>query len=100
MALMLAICSPQPNRIRRNPKLMFQICQKLFCGYWHRAPLTQSGRRHAGERTIRHCTPFAGEVEAFTRGEPAAEEPLFAATHRTVAAPSFAPFRLSAKGGT
>src|SRR6266699_3183305 len=27
MALMFAICSPQPNWIPRKPKLMFQICQ-------------------------------------------------------------------------
>src|SRR6266536_1590964 len=27
MALMFAICSPQPNWIPRQPKLMFQICQ-------------------------------------------------------------------------
>jgi hypothetical protein len=28
MALILAICKPQPNWIPKNPKLMFQICQK------------------------------------------------------------------------
>src|SRR5258707_7507030 len=28
MALMFAICRPQPNWIPRNPKLMFQICKK------------------------------------------------------------------------
>src|SRR5262245_44210850 len=33
MALMLAICSAQPNWIPRKPKLMFQICQKLRCGF-------------------------------------------------------------------
>src|SRR6266545_1635473 len=32
MALMLAICSAQPNWMPRKPKLMFQICQKLRCG--------------------------------------------------------------------
>ena len=34
MALMLAICSAQPNWMPRKPKLMFQICQKLRCGLW------------------------------------------------------------------
>src|ERR1035437_1292557 len=28
MALMFAICKPQPNWMPRKPKLMFQICQK------------------------------------------------------------------------
>ena len=32
MALMLAICRPQPNWMPRKPKLMFQICQKLRSG--------------------------------------------------------------------
>src|SRR6266487_964774 len=32
MALMFAICRPQPNWIPRNPKLMFQICQKPSLG--------------------------------------------------------------------
>ena len=32
MALMLAICSAQPNWMPRKPKLMFQICQKLRRG--------------------------------------------------------------------
>src|SRR5438552_16096933 len=32
MALMFAICSPQPNWMPRKPKLMFQICQKLRRG--------------------------------------------------------------------
>ena len=32
MALMFAICSPQPNWIPKNPKLMFQICQKFRRG--------------------------------------------------------------------
>src|ERR671918_1666255 len=32
MALMLAICSAQPNWMPRKPKLMFQICQKPRCG--------------------------------------------------------------------
>src|ERR1051326_6166714 len=33
MGLMLAICKPQPNWMPRKPKLMFQICQKLRCGF-------------------------------------------------------------------
>src|SRR3990172_4100797 len=33
MALMLAIWSAQPNWMPRKPKLMFQICQKLRCGF-------------------------------------------------------------------
>src|SRR5260221_10138233 len=32
MALMFAIWRPQPNWIPRNPKLMFQICQKASLG--------------------------------------------------------------------
>src|SRR5271163_4374729 len=32
MALMLAICSPQPNWMPKKPKLMFHICQKLRLG--------------------------------------------------------------------
>src|SRR5512133_2669349 len=32
MALMFAICSPQPNWMPRNPNDMFQICQKLRRG--------------------------------------------------------------------
>src|SRR5208282_407231 len=32
MALMFAICNPQPNWIPRKPKLMFQICQKVRGG--------------------------------------------------------------------
>jgi hypothetical protein len=32
MALMFAICNPQPNWMPRKPKLMFQICQKLRSG--------------------------------------------------------------------
>src|ERR1700733_920174 len=32
MALMLAICKPQPNWMPRKPKLMFHICQKLRSG--------------------------------------------------------------------
>ena len=32
MALMLAICNPQPNWMPRKPKLMFQICQKVRGG--------------------------------------------------------------------
>jgi hypothetical protein len=32
MALMLAICRPQPNWMPRKPKLIFQICQKLRSG--------------------------------------------------------------------
>ena len=39
MALMLAICSPQPNWMPRKPKLMFQICQKLFGGFCMIAPI-------------------------------------------------------------
>ena len=27
MALMFAICRPQPNWMPKNPKLMFHICQ-------------------------------------------------------------------------
>ena len=33
MALIFAICRPQPNWMPRKPKLMFQICQKLNCGF-------------------------------------------------------------------
>src|SRR5437870_5724529 len=33
MALMFAICSAQPNWMPKKPKLMFQICQKLRCGF-------------------------------------------------------------------
>src|ERR1035438_1349772 len=33
MALILAICNPQPNWMPKNPKLMFQICQKLSRGF-------------------------------------------------------------------
>src|ERR1051325_2011287 len=33
MALMFAICRPQPNWMPRNPKLMFQICQKPSLGF-------------------------------------------------------------------
>src|SRR5438067_787123 len=33
MALILASCNPQPNWIPRNPKFMFQICQKLRRGF-------------------------------------------------------------------
>src|SRR5690348_2272223 len=29
---MLPICSAQPNWMPKNPKLMFQICQKVSCG--------------------------------------------------------------------
>ena len=32
MALMLFICSVQPNWMPRKPKLIFQICQKLKRG--------------------------------------------------------------------
>src|SRR5450432_716385 len=32
MALMFAICNPQPNWIPRKPKLMFQICQNVRGG--------------------------------------------------------------------
>src|SRR5689334_6078644 len=32
MALMFAICRPQPNWMPRKPKLMFQICQKPSLG--------------------------------------------------------------------
>src|SRR3954454_14903028 len=32
MADMFPICSPQPNWMPKNPKLMFQICQKLRRG--------------------------------------------------------------------
>lgn len=32
MALMFAICSPQPNCMPRNPKLIFQICQNVRDG--------------------------------------------------------------------
>src|SRR6516165_9139319 len=45
MALMLAICSPQPNWMPRNPKLMFQICQNVFGGFcigqWTLTPLAR-----------------------------------------------------------
>src|SRR6185503_10787399 len=33
MALMFAIWRPQPNWMPRNPKLMFQICQKPSLGF-------------------------------------------------------------------
>src|ERR1051326_1506370 len=33
MGLMFANCKPQPNCMPRNPKLMFQICQKLRRGF-------------------------------------------------------------------
>ncbi len=33
MPLMLASCNPQPNWMPMNPKLMFQICQKLRRGF-------------------------------------------------------------------
>src|ERR1700677_1002595 len=33
MALMFAICNPQPNCMPRKPKLMFQICQKVRGGW-------------------------------------------------------------------
>jgi len=32
MALMFAICNPQPNWMPRKPKLMFQICQNVRGG--------------------------------------------------------------------
>src|SRR5262244_3894911 len=38
MALMLASCRPHPNWIPRNPKLMFQICQKLRRGLFIDCP--------------------------------------------------------------
>src|ERR1035438_8725011 len=38
MALMFAICRPQPNWIPKNPKLMFQICQKLSSGLRNSVP--------------------------------------------------------------
>src|SRR5271166_1149341 len=53
MALMLAICSPQPNWMPRKPKLMFHICQKLLRGFsmfvlthrsgWSRRPFCAKG---------------------------------------------------------
>src|SRR5215217_2468688 len=33
MPLMLASCNPHPNWMPMNPKLMFQICQKLRRGF-------------------------------------------------------------------
>jgi hypothetical protein len=38
MALIFAICSPQPNWIPKKPKLMFQICQKLRSGLQNSTP--------------------------------------------------------------
>src|SRR6185503_533745 len=38
MALMFAICRPHPNWIPRNPKLMFQTCQKPSLGFSMGAP--------------------------------------------------------------
>jgi hypothetical protein len=32
MALMFAICNPQPNWMPKKPKLMFQICQNVRGG--------------------------------------------------------------------
>ena len=34
MRLVLAFCSAKPNWMPINPKLMFQICQKLRRGFW------------------------------------------------------------------
>ena len=51
MALMFAICSPQPNWMPRNPNDMFQICQKLSRGFstmslsWELASSPEHGGR-------------------------------------------------------
>src|SRR5271165_3562757 len=61
MALILAICRPQPNWMPRNPKLMFQICQNVFGGFCI-SQRTPSSFSTAGERITRHCTPFAAQL--------------------------------------
>src|ERR1039457_2123399 len=42
MALMFAICNPQPNWMPRKPKLMFQICQNVRGGLSMDSPTDDS----------------------------------------------------------
>src|SRR4029453_165208 len=55
MPLMLASCSPQPNWIPMNPKLMFQICQKLIRGFCIVSVLSY----------LRLAAPLAGRLSLF-----------------------------------
>ena len=64
MALMLAICKPQPNWMPKNPKLMFQICQKLSRGFCMGGENQTVGLRR-NTASIHHsrpveASPFAG----------------------------------------
>src|ERR1035437_5603307 len=67
MALMLAICRPQPNWMPKNPKLMFQICQNLSCSFCMGGD-SQTVRLRRNTEPIHHSRPveanhFAGGKE-------------------------------------
>src|ERR1700733_1422844 len=55
MALMFAICNPQPNCMPRKPKLMFQICQKVRGGL----SINSLAELSAGNFSCRCTSPWA-----------------------------------------
>src|ERR1700716_3900077 len=104
MALMFAICRPQPNWIPRNPKLMFQICQKPSLGLsmWgppfarilphgiHRRSEEVRGfsvreAQRARERAIAGVVP---DVDAVRRIQPVALDQDHAQTWQRLPAPA------------
>src|ERR1039458_8102893 len=71
MALMLAICNPQPNWMPKNPKLMFQICQKLSRGFCMGGDNQTTGLRR-NTRPIHHSRPLEASPFAGGNGRKAA----------------------------
>src|ERR1043166_4080917 len=63
MALMFAICRPQPNWMPRKPKLMFQICQKASLGFSMAGPPFARILPHGFARRPEHL-PRGAEREA------------------------------------
>src|SRR6266700_1671353 len=64
MALMLAICSAQPNWMPRKPKLMFQICEKLRGGRGPSPVSSGPPRDYLMGRTCPSCGPSARRSRA------------------------------------
>src|SRR6266536_5454147 len=87
MALMLASCRPHPNWIPRNPKLIFQICQKLNRGFCIGPLLTRASRRSSpNEDTGRPGWQAHLELTGFhehiaRRSEPVGERRTIRETH-------------------
>src|SRR5882672_8749543 len=91
MRLTLAFCRAKPNCSPRNPKHMFQICQKLSTGRTGISLLAMVCPRYMRLILTRRCrgidpqenrqSPIDGQERL--RGQPSDHEPDFPARHRS-----------------